>query len=99
MGSFIFQTTTPPGRYPDVVWESVIAECEFARGRFLGARLIPVLMNSTGRGGQADFATRGRPAVAKGEAGRGVLRRLQALSAPLGAVIDLRGGEGLLRPD
>ena len=48
LGNFIFQTATEPGHYDDEVWQSVIAECRFAAGRFREMRLIPLQLNATG---------------------------------------------------
>jgi poly-gamma-glutamate synthesis protein (capsule biosynthesis protein) len=98
LGSFIFQTTTQPGRYPPAVWESVIAECEFSNGRFLGAHLVPVLMNATGAGGPGDLATRGRPAIVGGAKGREIIARFASLARPYGTTIEARADLGFLRP-
>ena len=39
LGSLIFQTATEEGHYGPGTWQSVIAECRFGSGRFLGATL------------------------------------------------------------
>jgi poly-gamma-glutamate synthesis protein (capsule biosynthesis protein) len=87
LGSFIFQTKKAPEAYSAPAWQSLIAECRFAEGKFQGATLIPVQLNAAGVGGAADLATRGRPTLARGEEARRILNRLAFLSARLGHVL------------
>lgn len=98
LGSFIFQTTTVPGRYPDAVWDSVIVECEFLGGRFREARLAPIRLNQTGVGGQADLETRGRPSLVQGAQAQAILLRLRGRAAELGAELRVEGDVGVLKP-
>jgi poly-gamma-glutamate synthesis protein (capsule biosynthesis protein) len=90
LGSLMFQTATEAGHYGPSTWQSVIAECRFGGGRFLGATLTPIQMNATGIGGAADLETRGRPSIATGEDAAAILALLARLSEPFGT--RLRGG-------
>jgi len=80
LGSFIFQTITPPGRYTDAAWETLVVECEFEAGRFARARLTPLALNDEGVGGPRDYATRGRPSYAHGPRATRILARMAAQS-------------------
>jgi poly-gamma-glutamate capsule biosynthesis protein CapA/YwtB (metallophosphatase superfamily) len=84
LGSLIFQTATEDGHYGAATWQSVIAECRFDEGRFVGATLTPVQMNATGIAGATDLATRGRPSIAAGEDAATILALLATLSEPFG---------------
>ena len=90
LGNFIFQTATEPGHYDDEVWQSVIAECHFAAGRFQEMRLIPLQLNATGVRGPDDLKTRGRPSIARGPAADTILARLARLSQPFGTTLATR---------
>ncbi|HRE46061.1 MAG TPA: capsule biosynthesis protein CapA, partial [Terricaulis sp.] len=61
LGSFIFQTKKDEDAYGEPNWESLIVECRFRGGRFLGAEILPVALNDVGVGGMEDLETRGRP--------------------------------------
>lgn len=98
LGSFVFQTRKAPDAYADPNWESVVAECRFARGRFLGARLTPVQLARTGAAGEADLATRGRPSPASAREARATLARLAAMSARLGYVLRLDRASAVIAP-
>jgi poly-gamma-glutamate capsule biosynthesis protein CapA/YwtB (metallophosphatase superfamily) len=87
LSSLVFQTTTAPGHYEDEVWHSVVAECDFVEGRFGGARLVPLQLNSEGIGGPGDLETRGRPSLARGADAEAILGRLDALSRPFASAI------------
>jgi poly-gamma-glutamate capsule biosynthesis protein CapA/YwtB (metallophosphatase superfamily) len=97
LGSFIFQTDTPPGRYPAEAWEGVIVDCTFRDGRCVSARATPIVLNERGIGGPRDFATRGRPGPAAGEAVGRILERLARRSAALGATVTREGGSAEIR--
>ncbi|MFN3590986.1 MAG: CapA family protein [Thermaurantiacus sp.] len=98
LGSFIFQTKKEPGFYGPWAWQSILADCRFEAGRFVSAELIPVQLNATGVGGDADLETRGRPALAAGRDAEAIVARLEALSAALGHRLDHDGRVARLRP-
>ena len=97
LGNFIFQTATEDGFYDGEVWQSVIAECRFAGGRFRDMRLTPVQLNDRGVGGPADLKTRGRPSIARGAAAASILGRLAELSQAYGTVIESAGDTAVIR--
>ena len=97
LGNFIFQTATEDGFYDGEVWQSVIAECRFAGGRFRDVRLTPVQLNDRGVGGPADLKTRGRPSIARGAAAASILGRLAELSQAYGTVIESAGDTAVIR--
>ncbi len=68
LGNFIFQTRKADGYYGAETWRSMIVDARFANGRFVDARLIPVLLDQTKDG---EFS-RGLPAI---EAGGGAVLR------------------------
>jgi poly-gamma-glutamate capsule biosynthesis protein CapA/YwtB (metallophosphatase superfamily) len=98
LGSFIFQTATAPGHYDDEVWQSVVAECDFAGGRFEGARLVPLQLNAEGIGGPADLKTRGCPSLAHGADAEAILGRLDALCRPFATAIARDGDSAAIAP-
>ena len=87
LGNFIFHTKTPVGKYEPRVWESVIADCTFAHGKIVGAELVAVALNEAGEPGEEFFETRGRPSIADGPQARGIIERLQRISAPYGTLL------------
>jgi poly-gamma-glutamate capsule biosynthesis protein CapA/YwtB (metallophosphatase superfamily) len=93
LGSYIFQTRTPEGRYGDGPWESLVVECEYSAGRFQRCLLTPVALNPVGVGGPTDFETRGRPAIARGAHGEAILDRLSTLCAANGLALSRRPGQ------
>ncbi|MBO9707293.1 MAG: CapA family protein [Caulobacter sp.] len=93
LGNFVFQTEKPVGAYPPPAWRGAIAECEFANGRCVQARLAPIVLNETGLGGPQDLATRGLPRLAGHEEGQVVLRDLRSRSLALGARLTMTGDE------
>ena len=97
LGSFVFQTKKGEGAYGDWAWQSLIAECVFADGRFVEARLVPVQLDADGTGGPDDLATRGRPHLASGTEALAILDRVEALSAMLGQTLTREGETALLR--
>jgi poly-gamma-glutamate capsule biosynthesis protein CapA/YwtB (metallophosphatase superfamily) len=97
LGNFIFQTATEDGFYDADVWQSVVAECRFDRGRFREMILTPVQLNARGIGGSRDLVTRGRPSIARGAAAAAILDRLEGLSQPYGALLDRTGDTAIIR--
>lgn len=96
LGSFIFQTKKEPGFYGPWAWQSLIADCRFEEGRFVSAELVPVQLNATGVGGEADLDSRGRPALANGRDAEAILGRLEELAAALGHRLQHDGRIGRL---
>ena len=94
LGSLIFQTATEAGHYGAATWQSIIAECRFDGRRFVGATLTPVQLNETGIGGAADFATRGRPSIARGGDAAAILTMLAKLSEPFGTRLHKGAAQG-----
>ena len=92
IGNLIFQTATEDGFYDDAVWQSVVAECRFVRGRFRDMRLTPLQLNSRGIHGAGDLVTRGRPSIARGAAAAAIFDRLAELSQPYGTAFERVGG-------
>ena len=88
LGSFVFHSKTPIGYYLPEVWESVIADCVFLDGRFVSVDLIPLELNERGMSPETQYATRGRPTIARGADAQRILDRVQKLSAVWGT--DLR---------
>jgi poly-gamma-glutamate synthesis protein (capsule biosynthesis protein) len=62
LGNFIFQTRKADGAYQAASWHSIIVDADFADGRFVGARLIPIVLNPAKDG---EFS-RGIPELAPG---------------------------------
>jgi poly-gamma-glutamate synthesis protein (capsule biosynthesis protein) len=90
LGSIVFHTVTPLKYYPPEVWETMIAEAEFAAGRLVSLRLRPVALNERGTGEPASplfFETRGLPMLATGAQGRAILDRVQRLSGETKIII------------
>ncbi len=98
LGSFVFQTKKADDFYGPWAWQSLLAECRFDGGEFVGARLLPIQLNPTGVGGPADLATRGRPSIAGPEDAKAILDRLAFLSDRLGHALVRDGQEALLTP-
>lgn len=98
LGSFIFQTRKADEAYDDPNWESLVVECRFERGRFLGARLSPVQLARTGARGPADLETRGRPSPAGPDVGRATLARIVELSSRLGFRLPAPDGSAIVMP-
>jgi poly-gamma-glutamate capsule biosynthesis protein CapA/YwtB (metallophosphatase superfamily) len=97
LGNLIFQTATADGHYDDAVWQSVVAECRFERGRFQGVTLTPLQLNPRGLGGDGDLATRGRPSIATGATANAILDHLTELSRPFGTVLERAGETAIIR--
>jgi poly-gamma-glutamate capsule biosynthesis protein CapA/YwtB (metallophosphatase superfamily) len=97
LGNLMFQTATAEGHYDDAVWQSVVAECRFAGGRFQDMTLTPVQLNARGVGGVGDLATRGRPSIARGAAASAILDRLAELSRPFRTTLDRAGETAIIR--
>ena len=75
-----------------VYWESVVARCEFE-----GRQLRQVTLHPIDLGYGRPRSQRGRPMLAGPELGKRVLERMQRLSRPLGTVIEVQDGTGVIR--
>ena len=62
LGNFIFQTRKADGAYQAETWRSVIVDARFAEGRFVDARLVPIVLDATKDG---EFS-RGVPSLVSG---------------------------------
>ena len=94
LGGLVFHTITAPGYYLPEIWESVIADAEFAGGKLTALKLRPVALNERGEGeppAKRFYETRGAPSLATGEAARAILDRLAKLSAPYGTQLSIAG--------
>jgi poly-gamma-glutamate capsule biosynthesis protein CapA/YwtB (metallophosphatase superfamily) len=75
----------------DAVWyESVVAVPSYAQGRLVGLKLYPIELSQAEPRSQ-----RGTPRIARGAKAEKIIKRLAALSAPFGTVIEFRDGIGL----
>lgn len=97
LGSFIFQTKKEEGAYGDANWESLIVEGRFRDGRFLGAKVTPVVLNDVGAGGVDDLQSRGRPYFSHGARARTTLERMESLSARLDYNFEHNGRHGRIK--
>jgi len=77
-----------PGR------KSVIAINEFRAGELYEIRLHPIELGYS----EVKLARRGIPVIASPEVSQRILRRLQALSQPLGTSIVIENNLGIIRP-
>lgn len=75
------------------VYESVVAMPTFRDGRMISLRLVPIEMGRT-----APRSQRGTPRLTDEATGRGIINRLQRLSAPFGTRIEFRDGSGWWKP-
>lgn len=94
LGGLVFHTITAPGYYLPEVWESSIVETEFTAGRLSAIKIRPVALNEMGEGTAPSprfYETRGAPSLAKGDQARGILERLQKISAPYGTKLTIKG--------
>ncbi len=94
LGGLVFHTITAPGYYLPEIWESVIADAEFAGGKLTALKLRPVALNERGEGeppAKRFYETRGCPTLATGAAAQGILARLAKLSAPYGTQLSMAG--------
>jgi poly-gamma-glutamate capsule biosynthesis protein CapA/YwtB (metallophosphatase superfamily) len=104
--SFNLPHDATPGQYADAFtgggtrahsghrnfWENVVAECEFAKGKFKGAKLHPVDL-----GFGLPRAQRGRPVLAGPEVGSRVLGRVKKLSARYGTKVEIKDNVGMIK--
>ena len=95
LGNFIFQTETPPGRYPARAWDGLIVAGQFAGGR-PALTFRPIVLNERGVGGPDDRATVGRPALATGPDARRILRDFADRSRAFGTTIRIAGDRATL---
>jgi len=85
----------PPGHEAiPVKYESIVAINEFRDGQLYEARLYPIELGYE----EQKLARRGIPVMASPEVSQRILRRLQALSEPLGTDIQIEGSIGIIRP-
>jgi len=84
----------PPGFEFPVKFESIIAISEFEGGDLKEVRIHPV----EARYDEEKLSLRGIPRLAPPAIAQRILRRLQALSAPLGTEISIEGNIGVIRP-
>jgi len=96
LGNFIFQTETPPGTYPQRVWDGLIVDCQISGAGKPRIGFIPIVLNDTGLGGPSDMATRGRPSLAGTVDATRILADFAARSQAFGVTIAIRDGVGLL---
>ena len=96
LGNFIFQTETPPGTYPQRVWDGLIVDCQISGAGKPRIGFIPIVLNDTGLGGPSDMATRGRPSLAGTVDATRILADFAARSKAFGVTIAIRDGVGLL---
>ncbi len=102
LGNFIFNI--PPTMWSlqePMTWESVVPTLAFQGRTLTSIRMRPIAMNFIGEG-QPDMhdpyannqylATRGLPALAKGDQATYILRRVAELSQPFGTQVDIRDG-------
>ena len=84
----------PPDAEFPVKFESIIAISEYAGGELKEVRIHPV----EARYAETKLAQRGIPRIAPPAIAQRILRRLQALSAPLGTEIQIVGNIGIIMP-
>ena len=75
LGSFIFQSKTPPGHYTRAAWQSVIVELDTLTGE---VGLVALTLDENGRG-----CARGIPTLADGLEADAILRHVARLSERL----------------
>jgi poly-gamma-glutamate synthesis protein (capsule biosynthesis protein) len=78
---------------PPVKYEGVVAVSRFSGGQLAELRLLPIELTDDVR-----MADRGIPRLASAATAQRVLKRVQALSAPLGTTIVIEGNVGIIRP-
>ena len=101
LGNFIFQV--PPESIhleEPIMWESVVADVDFHRGRLTAVRFRPIALNKIGKGLSNphdmydinDYVrTRGLPRPATGAQAHHLLERLAAFSRPFGTQVRITG--------
>lgn len=98
LGGLFFHTVTKPGHYVPEVWESVIVETTFEKGRFGTITLRPIVLNEHGHAGDDFFKTRGMPEPAAPAEARRILERLAKLSAAYGTQLNVDGTSARIIP-
>jgi len=96
LGNFMFQSPSHDNPYGPHLWQGLVAQLSIRNGQFVEARLIPVVLNPVGAGGENDLVTRGLPARAAAEQADEILGRLAELSRPFGTRIASAGRFGLI---
>ncbi|MES2453730.1 MAG: CapA family protein [Pseudomonadota bacterium] len=95
LGSLIFQTRKTGGAYGPANWQSLIVDARFRDRAFVGAQVTPVLLDESRATPEAEY-TKGVPAIARGDDGRGICKHVAEMSALMGNEIAVRGDSILL---
>ncbi len=85
LGNFLFAS------WSNSVWDSAILKLQFADGQFLGAEIVPLLINN--------FQVELQPKVLTGEKAQKSLTALAALSAKFGTTMTIENDRGYIRPE
>lgn len=84
LGNFLFAS------WSNSVWDSAILKVKFAKGEFLGAELVPILINN--------FQTELQPRILTGEKAQKSLKVVAELSAVWGTEIRIENDRGYFGP-
>ena len=96
LGNFVFHET--PGKWHvQEVWESVGALIAFDRGQLASVQLVPVVLGDKAGHCDGEYDARRYPFMARGDRARGILERVERLSAPFGTRMRIEEGIGVLR--
>jgi len=85
LGNFLFASWT------NSVWDSAILKLQFANGAFIGAEIVPLLINN--------FQVELQPKILTGEKAQKSLTALAALSAKFGTTMTIENDRGYIRPE
>jgi poly-gamma-glutamate capsule biosynthesis protein CapA/YwtB (metallophosphatase superfamily) len=85
-------TANPGGINPPVWYEGIVAITEYNGPTLTDIRLYPLDLGNT-----VDKQRRGIPHFADAATGERILRKLQAISAPFGTMIEREGSVGIIR--
>ncbi len=85
LGNFLFAS------WSNSVWDSAILKLQFADGQFIGAEIVPLLINN--------FQVELQPKVLTGEKAQKSLTALAALSAKFGTTMTIENDRGYIRPE
>jgi len=95
LGNFIFQSRRPIGRHNKEVYESVMAEISWKKGKIRSISFIPIKIDE-GSPGEFFLQRRGFPELAGKEAGVNILSRIVQLSSPYGTQFEIENGRVLI---
>lgn len=84
LGNFAFAS------WVNSVWDSAILKVRFANGEFLGAEIVPLLVNN--------FKVEMQPKILTGAGAQKSLTALAALSDTLGTKLEIKGERGFITP-